>query len=195
VPARASSRLAAKQQLITRGRDLLEQRGAEPPAGHCGDRRRGAEQLGQPFAALTPLARERDRREPLDVGGMGVRVAPHRVAARGEFAHSAGVEEPGCADQPSDDEEVTAHPAALQRVGDPQRAGPAVVESQRHLGPLVEQRYTHACAFERIEMALERLGAELVAPAHGAWKPGSLTLGRRDHVVVAEDPSHGATRA
>ena len=67
-----------------------------------------------------------------------MRMTANRVAAGGELAHPARVEEAGCPDPAGDDEEVGAQAAALQRAGDLKRARAAVVERQRDLGPLVE---------------------------------------------------------
>jgi hypothetical protein len=132
-------RFTTEQQLVAGGRDLLEQRGAEPAAGHGRQPGGRAEQLVQPRAARPPLVSECGRVQALHVWRVGVRVAADHVAARSQLSNGICAQKAGGVKPSRDEEEVSQPAAALERVRDTQCARAAIVERQRNIRTLSEQ--------------------------------------------------------
>lgn len=124
-----------------------------------------------------------------------MRVAADLVPACRQFAYLLGLQETRPAEHDGRDQKMAAIAPALQRVGDLQRARAAVVERQRHIGVISKQSGARAAGRERIEMALEVVWRELVARACRSREAAALALPRKDHVVVTQNPRHGATLA
>jgi hypothetical protein len=126
---------------------------------------------------------------------MRVGVAADLVPAGSELAYLLWPQEARRAEHHGGDQEMAAQSSAFERIRNPQRAGASVVEGKRDVGVLSEQSNSRLARGQSVEVALELPRGELVPGACRSRESDVLTLFERYHLVVAEDPGHGATLA